>query len=67
MHTNTKYKFDTEAEAKAFVEKQLANKSPIEDKYVRGPFFMDEDVIFKNMMWASAGNKWWQVDVESYS
>jgi len=61
------YKFDTESKAVAFANKQRLNKCPSEDKYVRGPFFMDEDIIFKSMMWASTGKKWWQVDIEIYS
>lgn len=66
MHTKNTYKFDNEAEAIAFAESNRSSKCPSEDRYVSGPFFMDEDVIFKTMMWASTGKKWWQVDVEVY-
>lgn len=67
MHTKNSHKFDNEAEAKAFADAERANKSPIEDKYVYGPFFHDDDVVFKNMMWASKGEKYWVVTVEAYS
>lgn len=66
MHNRTEYKFDTEAAAVEFTNKQKENKCPSEDKYIYGPFFMDEDVIFKTMLWASTGKKWWQVTVETY-
>lgn len=66
MHTNRSYEFDNEVEAKEFADNERANKAPHEDKYVSGPFFMDEDEIFKNMMWASTGRKYWKVSVEVY-
>jgi hypothetical protein len=66
MHTKKDYKFDTEVEAQEFADRQRANKCPSEDLYVSGPFFHDDDVVFKNMMWASKGLKYWVVNVESY-
>lgn len=66
MHYRKEFKFETEAAAAEFAKVQKENKCPSEDKYVYGPFFMDEDKIFKTMMWASTGKKWWQVSVESY-
>jgi hypothetical protein len=67
-HYRKTHKFETEAEAKEFAERVKANKSPIEDLYVSGPFFMDGNIIFKNMEWSpDYNNKWWQVSVESYS
>lgn len=66
MHTKKEHKFQTEAEAQKFADFQLANKCPSEDLYVYGPFFHDDDVVFKNMMWASQGLKYWTVTVESY-
>jgi hypothetical protein len=65
-HYRDTYKFETETEAKSFAESERANKCPSEDKYIRGPFFMDENKIFKNMEWANTGNAWWQVDIEIY-
>lgn len=64
-HTVQTYKFETEADAQSFIEKHLG-KYPNEDKYIRGPIFMDEDKIFKHMIWASTGKKWWQVTVEIF-
>ena len=66
-HYKNTYQFESEIEAKAFVESERSNKCPSEDKYIYGPFFMDEDVIFKTMMEASTGKKWWQVGIEIYS
>lgn len=66
MHNRTEYKFDTETAAVEFANKQKENKSPSEDKYISGPFFMDEDIIFKNTKGVSTGKKWWQVTVETY-
>lgn len=65
-HYENTYKFESEIEAKAFVESERSNKCPSEDKYVSGPFFMDENVICKNMEWANTGKTWWQVDIEIY-
>lgn len=67
MHNRENFKFETEAAAAEFVKRETDNRCPSEDKYVSGPFFMDEDVIFKNMLWASTGKKYWEVTVESYS
>ena len=66
-HYKNIYKFDNESEAVAFCKSQRSNKCPSEDKYIYGPFFMDEDAIFKTMMEASTSKKWWQVDIEIYS
>ena len=66
MHTKNEFKFDNQEQAQQFADAQLANKSPIEDKYISGPFFHDDDEIFKNMMWASKGQKYWAVIVEVY-
>lgn len=66
-HTRREYKFDTEDEAVVFANKEREFKCPSEDKYVKGPFFMDEDVIYKSMPWASTGKKWWSVDIEIFS
>jgi hypothetical protein len=66
-HYRNTYKFETEAEAIAFADNARANKCPSEDKYVTGPCFMDENVIFKYMEWANTGKTWWQVDIEIYS
>jgi len=63
----TTHKFETESDAQKFADTTRASKSPIEDLYVSGPCFMDENSIFKNMEWANTGKTWWQVDVESYS
>ena len=67
MHTKTDYKFDTEGEAQTFADAAKASKFPNEDKYVSGPMFMDEDVIFKHMLWASTHKKYWLVTIEIYS
>ncbi len=66
MHSKKEYKFETEAEAAKFAEIERSNKCPSEDKYISGPFFHDDDEVFKNMMWASKGLKYWVVLVESY-
>lgn len=66
MHTRNEYKFENESVAVKFATKERENKCPSEDKYISGPFFMDEDVIFKNMMWASTGKKYWSVTIEVY-
>lgn len=66
-HYQNTYKFDNEAEAIAFADNARTSTCPSEDKYVSGPFFMDENVIFKNMEWANTGKTWWQVTVEIYS
>ena len=66
MHTKNDYKFDTKEEAEKFADTQRSNKSPDEDKYIYGPFFHDDDEIFKSMMWASKGLKYWVVSVEIY-
>ena len=66
-HYKKTHKFASEEEAQKFAAMVRANRSPNEDLYVSGPFFMDEATIFKNMEWANTGQTWWQVDVESYS
>lgn len=66
-HYRNTYKFETKVEATAFADNTRANKCPSEDLYVSGPFFMDEDEIFKNMNRANTGKTWWQVDIEIYS
>lgn len=66
MHARNEYKFEDEIAAVEFANKTRENKCPSEDLYVSGPHFMDEDVIFKNMMWASTGKKYWSVTVEVY-
>jgi hypothetical protein len=66
-HFRKTYKFETETEALAFAETHRVNKSPIEDKYVTGPSFMDENEIFKNWPGMSSGKTWWQVDIEIYT
>jgi hypothetical protein len=60
-HYKNTYQFASESEAVAFAESERSNKCPSEDKYVRGPSFMDENAISKNM-----GKTWWQVDIEIY-
>jgi hypothetical protein len=65
-HFRKIYKFETEAEALSFAESQRSNKSPIDDKYVTGPSFMNENEIFKNWYGMSSGKTWWQVDIEIY-
>jgi hypothetical protein len=65
-HSIKDYKFETESEAIAFAAAQRENKCPSEDKYVRGTVYMNEDEIFKNMLWASTGKKWWQVTIEYF-
>lgn len=64
MQKRTEYKFQTEQEAQTFADRQRGHQTPDEDKIVRGPFYMDEDEILRNMIWASTGLKWWQVNVE---
>jgi hypothetical protein len=64
--TKTDYKFETEAEATNFACKAREDKCPSEDKYVLGPYFMDENEIFKKMPWANEGRSWWEVTVETY-
>ncbi len=66
-HSCKTFKFETETEAKKFADTERANKFPNEDKYVSGPFYMDENVIFKTMPWANTGKTWWQVTVELYN
>lgn len=66
MHTNNTFKFDTEEKAKEFADTERAFKNPAEDRYVYGPHFHDDDEVFKNMMWASKGLKYWVVTVEVY-
>lgn len=65
-HYRNSYRFDTEEAAKVFAESERSDNCPIRDKYVSGPFFMDENVIFKHMEWANTGKTYWQVDVETY-
>jgi hypothetical protein len=65
-HYRDTYKFETETEALAFAETQRKNSSPIEDKTVTGPFFMDENEIFKNWPGMSSGKTWWQVNIEIF-
>jgi hypothetical protein len=67
MHSNKIFKFETEIAAKEFVAEQKKNIWPHEDTRIHGPFFMDENVIFKNMEWANTGKTWWQVDIDTYS
>jgi len=69
-HNRTYHKFDTQAEAMDFAEAERNNKSPVEDKYVSGPFYIDEDFIFEDMPWApwaKTGKNYWAVDIETYS
>lgn len=66
MHTTNSYHFETEEKAQEFVNRRKNRISPNEDTIIRGPYFMDDDVIFKDMMWASKGRKYWQVTVETY-
>jgi hypothetical protein len=66
MHKIEEFKFKTEEEALEFASSQRANKYPDEDKYVVGPFFMDEEEIFKNMAWCNMKEKWWQVSIETF-
>ncbi len=66
MHMNNRYEFDDREKAHKFAEAERASRMPHEDKYIVGPMFMDVDEIFKHMMWASTGRKYWLVTVESY-
>lgn len=66
MRLKTNYQFANEADAQMFADAERTNKSPEEDKYVSGPFFMDDDVTFKNMPWANTGRKYWSVVTEIY-
>lgn len=67
MNTKETFKFGTEWEADAFIEKVLANKNPIDDVYISGPTFCEGNKIFKNMEWATDYDKvWWSVTVETY-
>lgn len=67
MQTVDTYKFETEAEAQAFVDRVRANKSPIDDVYISGPTFMNGKEVYHNMTWAEGYNKtWWSVRIETY-
>jgi hypothetical protein len=66
MHTLDSYKFQTQDEALAFANLQRNNSSPIEDKYVRGPFFMDDEVTFKCDSYNFSKEKYWVVTVEIF-
>ena len=60
------YKFDTQLEAEAFARAEKENKCPSEDKYVMGPVYMDDEVIFKDISWNTSTAKWWQVTVQTF-
>jgi hypothetical protein len=67
MHSKKEYRFDTEAEAQALVDKIKSYNDPSADTYVSGPSFMDIDKIFHSMPWAKEGQKnYWLVTVETY-
>lgn len=65
-HSIKDYKFETEAEAIAFATQHRENKCPSEDKYVMGPVYMDDEVIFKGMSCVTSKAKWWQVTIEYF-
>jgi hypothetical protein len=65
-HVLKDYKFETEAEAEAFAKSQREYIDPSEDKYVMGPVYMDDEVIFKNCSWNTSKEKWWQVTIEYF-
>lgn len=66
MHQVKEHKFDTKEKAENFANLQRLNTYPGEDRYVRGPFFLDDDEIFKNIPGASQGRKYWIVTIETY-
>lgn len=58
------YKFETEAEAATFANSMRTVKNV--DTYVMGPVYMDDEEIFKNVIWCTSKEKWWQVTVSYY-
>lgn len=63
-HNIDTYKFDTEEEAIYFSNK--IKSSPVEDRYVSVPVFIDQEEIFKNVHGETPDGKWWQVTIEYF-
>jgi len=66
MHTKEEFRFDTQQEAQAYVDRVNSHNDPSADVYVVGPIYMDQDKIFHNMPWAKTGENYWLVTVETY-
>jgi len=47
MHKRGVYRFDTKAEALAFIESEKANTSPDEGFSYSGPFYTDFDTLYR--------------------
>jgi hypothetical protein len=65
-HTHTVYKFQTENQAKDFIEYIKSKNVSIDDNYIQGPFFMDSSEIFKGWFSSATKETWWQVTIESF-
>lgn len=70
IYMRGEYKFANEVDAFEFVNKQELDKSESEEKYVSGPFFMDEKKIYDSIDFPEGvpalTKSWWQVEVEIY-
>ncbi len=70
MYMRGEYKFATEVAAAEFVNKQESDISASEEKYVSGPFFMDQKKIYSSIDFPNEvpglNSTWWQVEVEIY-
>jgi hypothetical protein len=62
MHTKQSYTFKTKNEADEFLMK-LPPVRGDSDRYVTGPVFMDNEVIFANTPFKNS-EKYWQVTIE---
>lgn len=66
MHTITTHKFDLEREAQHFAQQHRQSIVPGEDKYVLGPYWMDNEQILRGHSWNRSTAKWWQVTIEQF-
>lgn len=70
LYMKGEYKFANEIDATEFVSKQETEKVPNEEKYISGPFFMDEEKIYNSIDFAEdqpeLNKSWWHVEVEIY-
>jgi hypothetical protein len=67
MHTKKDYRFDNETAAQEFADRHKVDGVPPVDTYVRGPFFMDEAVMFKGIIAPQDAVAYWNVEIEIYN